>query len=342
MSLTFLDNAPLKTLNTFGLDARAAHFCRLEHQDDLPALLDSEPYRQGPVLWLGGGSNLLFTRDHPGLVVQVALSGRRLIADQGDSVVVEAAAGENWHQWVQYTLAQGWFGLENLSLIPGSVGACPVQNIGAYGVEVKDTLCEVICADLADSGRLVSLSNADCAFGYRDSLFKHEGGQRYLVCAVRFRLSRTPSLKTGYGDIERELQSMPSWPAPTPLDVSQAVVNIRSAKLPDPRKLGNAGSFFKNPVVPQADADALAARYPALPRYPAGNGQCKLAAGWLIEQSGFKGFRQGDAGVHERQALVLVNHGSASGREIRALAQAIQDEVERRFGVRLAPEPVII
>ncbi|MBV8646240.1 UDP-N-acetylmuramate dehydrogenase [Paludibacterium sp.] len=342
MSLTFIDNAPLKALNTFGMDVRAAHFVRLTDLADLPALLASQPYRQGPVLWLGGGSNLLFTRDYPGLVVQVALSGRKLVADQGESVLVEAAAGENWHDWVRYTLTQGWFGLENLSLIPGSVGASPVQNIGAYGVEVKDTLTEVLCADLDQGGRLVTLTNAECAFGYRDSVFKHAGGQRYLVCAVRFRLSRAPHVKTGYGDIERELRTLPSWPTPTPGDVSQAVINIRKAKLPDPSELGNAGSFFKNPVVPQALADALAGAHPSLPRYPAGPGQCKLAAGWLIEQAGFKGHRQGDAGVHERQALVLVNYGAASGSEIHALAQAIQAEVERRFGVRLSPEPVII
>ncbi|BEV70541.1 MULTISPECIES: UDP-N-acetylmuramate dehydrogenase [unclassified Paludibacterium] len=342
MSLSFTDNAPLKALNTFGMDVRARHFLRLSALEDLPALLASEPYRRGPVLWLGGGSNLLFTRDHPGLVVQVALSGRHELDSDDETVLVEAAAGENWHEWVQYTLQQGWYGLENLSLIPGSVGACPVQNIGAYGVEVRERIHEVVCADLQDGGRTVVLSNAECAFGYRDSLFKHQAAGRYLICAVRFRLSRRPQIRAAYGDIERELQQLASWPHPTPADVSQAVVSIRSAKLPNPLVLGNAGSFFKNPVVPEALADQLAAQYPRLPRYPAANGQCKLAAGWLIEQAGFKGYRQGDAGVHERQALVLVNHGSASGSEIRALAQRIQDEVEQRFGVRLEPEPVII
>lgn len=342
MSLEFISDAPLKALNTFGMDVRAAHYCELNDLADLPALLDSPAFRTGPVLWLGGGSNLLFTRDYPGLVVRVALQGRRLIADEGDSVLVEAAAGEVWHDWVGYTLEQGWTGLENLSLIPGSVGASPVQNIGAYGVEVKDCISEVHCADLHAGGKPIVFGNADCRFGYRDSLFKHEGAGRYLVCAVRFRLSRTPKLKTGYGDIERALQSYPSWPHPDARDVSRAIIAIRSAKLPDPRMLGNAGSFFKNPVVSAEQADALAQRYPELPRYPAGPGRYKLAAGWMIDQAGFKGLRRGDAGVHARQALVLVNHGQASGTEIHALAQSIQAEIRARYGVELEAEPVIL
>lgn len=342
MSLEFIRNAPLKAHNTFGMDVRAAHYCELNDLADLPALLEREAFRTGPVLWLGGGSNLLFTRDYPGLVVRVALRGRRLLADAGDQVIVEAGAGEVWHDWVCHTLASGWYGLENLSLIPGSVGASPVQNIGAYGVEVKDHISEVVCADLHQGGREVVLDNAACRFGYRDSLFKHEGAGRYLVCAVRFRLSRTARLKTGYGDIERELATYPSWPQPDACDVSRAVSAIRTAKLPDPRELGNAGSFFKNPVVSEAHAEALLRRYPDLPCYPAGPGRRKLAAGWMIDQAGFKGLRRGDAGVHARQALVLVNHGQASGAEIHALAQSIQAAIRERFGVELEAEPVIL
>jgi UDP-N-acetylmuramate dehydrogenase len=342
VSLEFVSDAPLKALNTFGMDVRAAHYCELNDLADLPALLQSPAFRAGPVLWLGGGSNLLFTRDYPGLVVRVALRGRRVLADDGDNVLVEAAAGEVWHDWVCHTLESGWAGLENLSLIPGSVGASPVQNIGAYGVEVKDCISEVVCADLSDGGRQVVLDNAACRFGYRDSLFKHEGAGRYLVCAVRFRLSRTPHLKTGYGDIERELAACPSWPHPDARDVGRAIIAIRSAKLPDPRMLGNAGSFFKNPIVDLAQAEALTRRYPDLPRYPAGPGRCKLAAGWMIDQAGFKGLRRGDAGVHARQALVLVNYGQASGAEIHALAQSIQAEIHARFGVELEAEPIIL
>ena len=342
MSLELQNNAPLKALNTFGMDAHAKYYCELTDLADLPALLASPAYRQGPVLWLGGGSNLLFTQDYPGLVVRVALMGSRLIETHDDAVIVEAAAGENWHEWVQTTLNHGWYGLENLSLIPGAVGACPVQNIGAYGVEVKDHISEVVCADLSQGGKLVTLKNAECAFAYRDSLFKHQEGLRYLVTAVRFKLSLTPLLKTSYGDIQRELEQMPSWPASSPLDVSRAIVTIRSAKLPDPKDLGNAGSFFKNPLLPDTKADALIAKHPGLPRYPMGNGLSKLAAGWMIEQSGLKGYREGDAGVHARQALVLVNYGHASGAQIRALAEKIQATVQQRYGVRLEAEPIIL
>jgi UDP-N-acetylmuramate dehydrogenase len=342
VSLRFQANAPLKALNTFGMDVHAAHYCELNTLADLPALLTSAPYRQGPVLWLGGGSNLLFTQDYPGLVVRVGLKGTRLVSTSSDAVVVEAAAGENWHQWVETTLHNGWYGLENLSLIPGSVGACPVQNIGAYGVEVKDHISEVVCADLHNNGQTVVLSAAECAFGYRDSLFKHQGAGRYLVTAVRFRLTLTPALKTGYGDIQHELAQMPSWPEPSALDVSRAVVTIRSAKLPNPRELGNAGSFFKNPLVTTAQAEILCASHPGLPCYPAGAGRSKLAAGWMIDQCGFKGYRLNDAGVHSRQALVLVNYGQANGSEIRALAEKIQATILERYGVVLEAEPIIL
>lgn len=342
MSLELQTGVALKALNTFGMDVRAAHYCELNQLEDLPALLASEAFRQGPVLWLGGGSNLLFTQDYPGLVIRVRLKGIRILETQDDHVIVEAAAGENWHQWVETSLQNGWFGLENLSLIPGTVGASPVQNIGAYGVEVKDHISEVVCADLSQHGQPVILSNAECAFAYRDSVFKHQGAGRYLVTAVRFKLSLVPALKTAYGDMQHELEQMPSWPHPGPVDVSRAVIAIRSAKLPDPRTLGNAGSFFKNPLVADAVAEKLVAQHPGLPCYPAGNGNSKLAAGWMIDQSGFKGYRQGDAGVHTRQALVLVNYGNASGSEIHALAQKIQATVLQRYGVQLEAEPIIL
>lgn len=333
---------PLRALNTFGMDVRAANFCLLDDPAQLPAILASEPYRQGPVLWLGGGSNLLFTRDYPGLVIKVALKGIRLLADDGDSVLVEAAAGENWHDFVQYTLAQGWSGLENLSLIPGTVGASPIQNIGAYGVEVKDQLHEVVCADLRHGGRELVLSNADCRFAYRDSVFKQELAGQVLVTAVRFRLQRSFSPRIGYGDIQQQLAAMGVDGAPTAQQVSAAVIAIRQSKLPDPATLGNAGSFFKNPVVSQAEADALLLRFPTLPHYPQADGRVKLAAGWLIDQAGLKGHRDGDAGVHARQALVLVNHGQASGSQMWALAQKVQHSVRERYGVQLEPEPIVL
>lgn len=324
------------------MDVRAATFCELDDLTQLPALLASEPYRRGPVLWLGGGSNLLFTGDYPGLVVKVALSGITVLEQNDDEVVVEAAAGENWHGFVQHTLAQGWAGLENLSLIPGTVGASPIQNIGAYGVEVKDCLTEVVCADLHDNGTQRVLSSADCRFGYRDSVFKHEANGRLLVTAVRFRLSKRPSLHTGYGDIGKELAAMGKADGASPRDVSDAVIRIRSAKLPNPLELGNAGSFFKNPIIATELAEALLARHPDLPHYPAGVGKTKLAAGWLIDRAGLKGYREGDAGVHARQALVLVNYGHASGKEVWALAQKVQATVKERYGVELEPEPLVL
>ena len=324
------------------MDVRAATFCELDDLARLPELLASEPYRRGPVLWLGGGSNLLFTGDYPGLVVKVALTGVTVRHENDDEVVVEAAAGENWHGFVQHTLEQGWAGLENLSLIPGTVGASPIQNIGAYGVEVKDCLTEVVCADLRDNGALRILSNAECRFGYRDSVFKHEMNGRLLVTAVRFRLSKRPELHTGYGDIGKELAAMGKANGASPSDVSEAVIRIRSAKLPNPLELGNAGSFFKNPIIDADTAEALLARHPDLPHYPAGAGKTKLAAGWLIDRAGLKGYREGDAGVHARQALVLVNYGHANGKEIWALAQKVQAAVKERYGVQLEPEPLVL
>jgi UDP-N-acetylmuramate dehydrogenase len=341
MTLQFQADVDLRPYNTFGLAARAAHFCRLDDLADLPALLAHALYRQGPALWLGGGSNLLLTRDYPGLVIKVALTGIRLLREDGDHVIVEAAAGENWHDFVLHTLAQGWYGLENLSLIPGTVGASPVQNIGAYGVEVKDHLHEVVCAQLDRDGAPLVLSNADCRFGYRDSVFKHEAAGRLLVTAVRFKLSRHASLRTGYGDIARQLAA-DGITAPTPSDVSRAVIAIRQSKLPDPAVLGNAGSFFKNPVVSAALAGKLLASHPQLPHYPAADGRVKLAAGWLIDQCGLKGYRDGDAGVHAKQALVLVNYGEASGAQLHALARKVQEAVRERFGVALEPEPLIL
>lgn len=342
MSIEFQNQASLRALNTFAMDVRARYYTELRALSDLPELLASAPFVQGPVLWLGGGSNILFCGDFPGLVVRVCLSGSRRLQTLDQHVLVEAAAGENWRQWVEYTLQQGWYGLENLSLIPGTVGACPVQNIGAYGVEVKDWISEVVCADLQQDGRQRVFSNSECQFAYRDSLFKHQDAGRYLVTAVRFKLARSPCLKTDYGDIRAELQRMNVGPEPSPLDVSHAVSQIRRNKLPDPQQLGNAGSFFKNPLLPNALAQSLQAQHPGLPCYPAGPDCSKLAAGWLIEQSGFKGYRINDAGVHERQALVLVNHGQATGAEIRDLSRQIQAAVQQRYGVTLETEPLMI
>jgi UDP-N-acetylmuramate dehydrogenase len=342
MNPVFLEHVSLQPYNTFGIEVKARWFTTLDDLTQLAALLDSESYRQGPVLWLGGGSNLLFTQDFPGLVVRVALRGQRVLEEDQHSVLVEAAAGEAWHPFVQHTLAQGWSGLENLSLIPGTVGAAPIQNIGAYGVELKDTLHEVVCADLTQQGKLVTLSNADCRFGYRDSVFKHEMAGKLLVTAVRLRLAKQARVDTHYGDIAAELTRLGISGEPTPSQVSEAVIHIRNRKLPNPAELGNAGSFFKNPIVPSATAEALLTTYPRMPHYSAGPGKEKLAAGWLIDQAGLKGYRIGDAGVHAKQALVLVNYGGASGGEIWALAQQVQQTVQQRYGILLEPEPLVL
>jgi len=340
--MTLLRDFSIRAFNTFGMDVKTAFFAELHQLDALPALLASDAYRQGPVLWLGGGSNMLFTRNYPGLIVRVALRGRRVLQEDDQYVLVEAAAGEVWHDFVQYTLQQGWSGLENLSLIPGTVGASPIQNIGAYGVEVKDALHEVVCADLQQAGAEVVLSHAECGFAYRDSVFKGASAGRYLVTAVRFRLAKHFTPRTGYGDIQRMLADMGCADAPTAQQVSQAIMRIRQSKLPDPAVLGNAGSFFKNPIVPAEQAAALLASHPALPHYPQADGSVKLAAGWLIEQAGLKGYRDGDAGVHDRQALVLVNHGHASGSQMRALAEHVGSTVLQRYGVQLEAEPIVL
>ena len=342
MTLSFQRHFPLKALNTFGIDARSDYFIELTECQQLEDLLTNKVYQAGPTLWLGGGSNILFTRNYRGLVVKLALNGIRVVKDEIDSIVVEAAAGENWHSFVCYTLQNGWYGLENLSLIPGTVGACPIQNIGAYGVEVKEYIHQVVCADLTQGGAQRILNSAECNFSYRDSIFKHEEGRGLLVTAVRFRLFRTPTLRMDYGEIREVLRHLGKAHQPTPLDISQAVIHMRTAKLPDPKQLGNAGSFFKNPILPVQQAQALIDRLPNTPYYPAHSGFIKLAAGWLIEQTGFKGYREGEVGVHQHQALVLVNYGSASGLAIKALADKIIDAVRARFGITLEPEPLIL
>lgn len=334
----FHPDVPLTALNTFGLVARARRLATLSDEAQLPALLADNDFRHGPRLLLGGGSNLLLTHTEVNAsVLRIATQGIRLLADDGEQVQVEAAAGESWHGFVRHTLQHGWFGLENLSLIPGTVGASPIQNIGAYGVEVKDRLHSLRALSL-DDGQMHEFAAGDCAFAYRDSLFKQQAG-RWLVLAVRFTLSRRAAVQIDYGELRQDLAEH-GVSAPTPLEVSDAVMRVRQRKLPDPAELGNAGSFFKNPVVDAAHAAALLAQWPDLPHYPQADGRVKLAAGWLIDRAGWKGRRLGPAGVHARQALVLVNHGGATGADIVALAEAIAADVRQRYGVALEAEPV--
>lgn len=339
MSLQVHEGYPLKPFNTFGIDARARLFTEASSDEQVREALALAAQRALPVLVLGGGSNLLLTRDVEALVLRMNSRGLRILGEEGGNVLVEAEAGEPWHPFVQWTLAQGLAGLENLSLIPGTVGAAPMQNIGAYGVEIKDVFAGLTALD-RETGELREFGLADCAFAYRDSLFKQQAG-RWLILRVRFALQRSASLHLEYGPVRQRLQAQ-GIESPTPSDVSRAICAIRSEKLPDPAQLGNAGSFFKNPLVPVELAERLRAEHADLVSYPAGEGQVKLAAGWLIERAGWKGFREGDAGVHRLQALVLVNYGNASGAQLLELAQRIQADIDARFSVRLEIEPNVI
>lgn len=329
----------LQPLHTFGLSARAAAFCTLDNEGQLPEIFNLPEFDPATVLWLGGGSNVLFMRDYPGLVVKMANKGIRIIGERQDGrVLVQAQAGEIWHDFVQEMIARELYGAENLSLIPGTVGAAPVQNIGAYGVEVKDLVHSVRCYDLAQRC-FVELTQADCRFAYRDSLFKGEGKGRYVICAVTFALSRRFMPKLGYGNLDA-LLAAEGKTAPSAREVAAAVCRIRREKLPDPAQTGNAGSFYKNPLVDAAAGAALLEKYPDMPHYPQDNGSLKLAAGWLIEQAGLKGHQIGGAAVHERQALVLVNRGGATAEDVRRLSDEVRATVKARFGVELEAEPV--
>lgn len=339
MTLIIEQNRSLKAFNTMAVEACAARFTEA-HDDQAVTEALAVARRLGVPLWvLGGGSNLVLTADVDALVLRMASRGVQVIEDDGERVVIEAAAGEPWHPFVLHSLELGLSGLENLSLIPGTVGAAPIQNVGAYGVEIKDVFAGLTALD-CETGDLVEFDLPACQFAYRDSLFKRQAG-RYIILRVRFALQRTADLKLEYGPLRQWLQQQ-GIQHPAPTDVSRAVCAIRSEKLPDPRVLGNAGSFFKNPLVPRSIADALQERYPDLVAFPQGDGQVKLAAGWLIERAGWKGYREGDAGVHRLQALVLVNYGQATGRQILDLAQRIQADIAERFGVLLEIEPNII
>lgn len=327
----------LSTLNTLGLASTAQACITLGDVAQLPAL-SALAAQHDRLLVLGGGSNVVLPEAVPGLVALVALRGVRLLRAEPDAWLVEAAGGETWHGFVAECVKQGWDGLENLALIPGTVGAAPVQNIGAYGVELADRFDSLTAWDVS-AGRCVEMSAADCRFAYRDSIFKHQPPGRWVIVAVRLRLPRPWRPVLSYPDLQRHpgLAKEPSARA-----IFEAVCEIRRAKLPDPAITGNAGSFFKNPIVSAAQRDALAALHPGLVSYPQPDGGYKLAAGWLIDQCGWKGRHLGAAGVHGRQALVLVNRGGATAADILALARAIQDAVAGRYGVSLEPEPVVV
>jgi len=336
MTLHLQSQVSLKPFNSFGVDVRAQLFAEAQSDADVRQALAYAGDHGLPLLVIGAGSNLLLTADIPALVLRMATRGIRQLSDDGTRVVIEAEAGEAWHPFVLWTLAQGLSGLENLSLIPGTVGAAPMQNIGAYGVEIKDVFAGLTALD-RQTGELRDFTLAECNFAYRDSLFKQQVG-RWLILRVRFALDRVEHLHLEYGPVRQRLTEQ-GIERPSASDVSRAICSIRSEKLPDPAVLGNAGSFFKNPLVGAQLAAQIRLAHPGLVGYPQADGQVKLAAGWLIEQAGWKGFREGDAGVHRLQSLVLVNYGGATGLELLALAQRIQKDIFERFNVELEMEP---
>ncbi len=349
-----IENAALKPYNTFGIDVRARWLAEFATSDELGELLEwggsrtgaqgrgmPTVRREGQRLVLGGGSNILLTGNVDGIVLRNRIVGIELIDEDEDYVYVRAGAGENWHAFVEYCIGRGWGGVENLSLIPGSVGAAPMQNIGAYGVETKDTFFELQAYHIAER-KVYMFSGNDCEFGYRESVFKRRLKGEFVIVSVSFRLCKKPVFKTAYGAIGEELGRM-GVKELSIRAISRAVIAIRRSKLPDPAELGNAGSFFKNPTIPDEQFEALQLEFPSIVGYRnTGTDTTKVAAGWLIEQCGWKGFRRGDAGVHARQALVLVNYGSATGQEIYDLSEAVVKSVRSTFGVELEREVNII
>jgi UDP-N-acetylmuramate dehydrogenase len=343
---TLEENVSLRPYNTFGLDVRARYFARFASADELRQLLKLPQVQAAEKLILGGGSNLLFTQDFDGVVLKNEIRGLEILSEDTDThaALIRAGAGESWHGLVEYALDQELSGIENLSLIPGTVGAAPLQNIGAYGAELRDTFDHLEAVEIA-TGALRVFTAGECGFGYRESVFKNVLKNQFVVTAVVLRLHRQARPNVQYGAILETLAEMGIEGEPTPQEVSRAVVHIRRSKLPDPAEIGNAGSFFKNPEVSQAKFDHLKSEYPELPGYPVPGG-VKVPAGWLIERAGWKGLRRGAGagthGVHARQALVLVNHGGATGSEVRQLAEEIISSVRQQFGIELHPEVNIL
>jgi UDP-N-acetylmuramate dehydrogenase len=338
----FLENFSLKELNTFGIEVKCRKFARFSSVEELNTLLLSKEIHSLERMILGGGSNILFTQDFDGAILHNEILGKQIIEENDDNVVVEIGAGEIWHDFVLQTLEWNLSGVENLSLIPGSVGASPMQNIGAYGVEIKDVY-EKLEAYHIETGELHTFNKKECAFGYRESVFKGKLKGQYVITKVYFRLNKKPNLNTSYGAINDELTAM-GIENPSIKDVSNAVIRIRQSKLPDPKEIGNAGSFFKNPVVDKSLADKIHETYAEMPAYPVPSdpNSFKLAAGWLIEKAGFKGMRIENHGVHAKQALVLVNYGGSNGKQIWSLSQQIIDKIQDQFGVTLEREVNII
>ncbi|MEI6821953.1 MAG: UDP-N-acetylmuramate dehydrogenase [Bacteroidota bacterium] len=332
------ENYSLKSLNTFGVDARAKFLYELNTIEETQKVLKSEVFLNNKFLLLGGGSNILFTQDFDGIVLKINYKGKDIIKADENHVYIKANAGETWDDFVNYCTFNNWGGLVNLTNIPGNVGTCPVQNIGAYGAEVKDTIISVEVLRIED-GELLTFTNEECKFGYRNSIFKNEAKNKYIITAVNFRLDKHPKLNTTYGSVSEELEKMRL--TPSVINISKAIAVIRNNKLPNPKVNGNAGSFFKNPVISKEHLDKLLLKYPRI-RYFKSDNDFKLAAGWLIEKCGMKGKEFGNAAVHHKQALVLINKYNAKGKEILGLANLIQQKVKDAFGVELEIEVNIV
>ena len=333
-------NSSLKLFNTFGIDAIAKYFTSVNSIQNIEELLKSNEYKTNEHLIIGGGSNLLFTKNVNALVIKNDLKGIELVKETEDFIFVKCAAGEVWHEFVLWCINKNYGGLENLSLIPGCTGASPMQNIGAYGVEIKDTFFELEAIQ-TETGKIKTFTKSECEFGYRESVFKRQFKNQFIITSVTFQLAKKPVFHIEYGAIKQQLEAM-NVSELSVKAISDAVINIRSSKLPNPKEIGNAGSFFKNPEVSADQFHNLKAEFPNLVAYPLENGNYKLAAGWLIEQSGLKGYRKNDAGVHKLQALVLVNYGSATGNEIYDLSTYVLQTVKAKFGFDLEREVNII
>jgi len=329
---------PLRDLNTFHVDAGARYFCECRSIDELRELISYPEFLKGPRLILGDGSNILFSDDFSGLVIRPHILGREIIDEDRNTVKIQVGAGENWDDFVAWTTTWNFGGIENLSLIPGSVGSSPIQNIGAYGVEAEQTIDRVFAIDIL-TGQKLTFENEACQFSYRDSIFKGSWKHKCIVTSVVFRLAKKPVLNTGYQHIADKMAGKASQDVET---MRQVIIEIRESKLPNPDKLGNAGSFFKNPVIQEAEYESLIKKFPDIPSYPAPAGARKIPAAWLIEHCGWKGKRLGDAGTFEKQPLVLVNHGNASGRQILDLAKSIEEDVAVKYGIKLEKEVNII
>ncbi len=333
------ENIPLSSYNSFGCEAKASYFCAVKRKDEIDESMSWCKHQNKPFLILGGGSNILLTNDFDGLVIKMEIKGIKLLNETSTDVLISVGAGENWHLLVKYCVQKGWGGIENLSLIPGTVGAAPIQNIGAYGVEAKDSIQKIIAYD-TQTNQWITLNNEACQFDYRNSIFKQEKN-RYIISEVHFLLQKQPNLRTDYGVIRDVLHKKQIKQASIQ-DISDAIIEIRSEKLPDPAVLGNAGSFFKNPTVSQPQYNQLKESHPNLVAFPISNSEYKIAAGWLIEQAGWKGKKQGPVGCYEKQALVIVNYDHATGKEIFNFSESIIQSVNNLFGIQLEREVNII